>query len=336
MKAFLIKVSLFISSLFLLYFGAHVATMPEKNELQNDFMAAMIDKHQRAEEIGSPKIVIAGGSNIAFNIDSERVQNELQLPVVNLGLNVGLGMDFILEELKDIAGQHDIVFIFMTYFEGLEGTYALRKHTIDHYPKARQYHRFNLNEEVAIHTRNTRNHVRNALVSLVVGRSTDSGPQFKEEESIYSRDYFNDFGDFEGHHGLDPASDLEQRFDFPYRYWEGIGALNDFLQFADESQIRAFYVFPAYPETEFQRNSEAIKRLETDIRNELKMPIIGSPETFLFGEEFFYDTIYHLTREGRERRTTILLEKIGQNEAVQNAVLSSREIRLSYQPEQHE
>ena len=164
MRYFILKSGLFIFSLFILYSVTWFIVTPDQDELGNDYMAAMIDKHERANQIGSPKIVIAGGSNIAFNIDSERVQDELKIPVVNIGLNVGLGLNFILKELKDISEENDIVFLFLTHFEDLDGLYTLRKHTVEHYSKAKKYHQFDLNQELIIHTRNTRNNFRNKIV----------------------------------------------------------------------------------------------------------------------------------------------------------------------------
>jgi len=314
MRYFILKSGLFILSLFILYAATWYVVTPEQRELGNDYMAAMIDKHERADQIGSPKIVIAGGSNIAFNIDSERVQDELKMPVVNLGLNVGLGLNFILEELKDISSENDVVFLFMTYFEDLDGLYALRKHTIEHYSQARIYHQFSLNQEMVIHTRNTRNNLRNKIVSTILGSNRQNEPEFMGDESIYKRNNFNEFGDFEGHHELEPASDLDQRFEFQYQFWKGIEPLNSFSAWADENDITVYYVFPAYPITEFQKNKSVIKKYEHDLRQHLQMEILGNPETFLFEEEYFYDTVYHLTWEGREIRTNLFLNLLKRNE----------------------
>ena len=63
-------------------------------------MAAIIDKHAHADSIKAGKIILAGGSNLAFGIDSKQLEETLGMPVVNLGLHAGLGLHFILEELK--------------------------------------------------------------------------------------------------------------------------------------------------------------------------------------------------------------------------------------------
>lgn len=37
----------------------------------------------------SPKVILVGGSNVAFGLDSEIIQHQLEVPVVNMGLHVG-------------------------------------------------------------------------------------------------------------------------------------------------------------------------------------------------------------------------------------------------------
>ncbi len=329
MKYFLLKTGLFILSLFILYAATWYVVTPEQRELGNDYMAAMIDKHERADKIGSPKIILAGGSNIAFNINSARVQDELNLPVVNIGLNVGLGLNFILEELKDISNENDIIFLFMTYFEDLDGMYALRKHTIEHYGRARKYHQFNLHEELIIHTRDTKNNLRNKIVSglLSVGSERQRAPNVIKNESVYTRSDFNEFGDFEGHHNLEQPEDLGQRFEFEYSFWEGIEPLNSFNAWAEKNNIQVYYIFPAYPDTEFLKNKSVIKKFEDDLRQNLKMEILGEPKSFLLEENFFYDSIYHLNKDGREIRTSRFICMIINHEMVLSSINEAIRLR---------
>ena len=327
MRYFILKSSLFILSLFILYAATWYIVTPERGELGNDYMAAMIDKHERADQIGSPKIVIAGGSNIAFNIDSERVQDELNMPVVNLGLNVGLGLNFILEELKDISSENDVVFLFMTYFEDLDGLYALRKHTIEHYSQARKYHQFNFNEELLIHKRDTRNHLWNKLVSLILDSERQTQHEVLGDESVYTRSHFNVFGDFEGHHELEPRADLGQRFEFEYYFWEGIEPLNSFAQWAKKNNVTVYYIYPAYPKSEFRKNKNVIKKFDNDLQQYLKMKILGNPETFLMDEKYFYDSVYHLNKDGREIRTDLFLELLYKNQSVIETIKKLNELR---------
>lgn len=54
-----------------------------------NYQASLIDKVERLESIQEPKIVLIGDSNLAFGIDSERIEEAFGMPVVNMGLHGG-------------------------------------------------------------------------------------------------------------------------------------------------------------------------------------------------------------------------------------------------------
>ena len=50
------------------------------------------------EQTASPKMVLVGGSNLAFSIDSGLLAEEFGLPVVNMGLAKSVGLGYLLQE----------------------------------------------------------------------------------------------------------------------------------------------------------------------------------------------------------------------------------------------
>ena len=56
-----------------------------------NYQASLIDKVERLESIEEPKIVLIGDSNLAFGIDSEKIEEGHGIPVVNMGLHGGFG-----------------------------------------------------------------------------------------------------------------------------------------------------------------------------------------------------------------------------------------------------
>lgn len=312
MKKFLINISLFLFSLLLLGVAAHYLTYEETTLNQNDFTAAIIDKHQRAAEIGSPKIIIAGGSNMAFNVDSERMQKELGLPVVNTALSVGLGLDFMVHEVIDLANPGDQVYLSTTFFGEVDALYGLKKHTKKFYPRAGNYYRFNLSEELTIFSRELRIRLFDTMYALLGrgGNGVSEPIAVSPTEHLYTRDAFNENGDFVAHYGLPQVEELDQRLTFTYSYWEGIETLQYLQRRAEEKGFSVVYLFPAYPLTDYERNREVLERMESDMRNDLSMPILGDLTSFLFEEELFFDTAYHLKREGKVERTERMIELV--------------------------
>ena len=90
--------------------------------------AALIDKVDRLKNIKEPKIILIGDSNLAFGIQSQRIEDELGMPVVNLGLHCVLGNAFHEQMAKLNIGGGSIVVVCHTSFsdtdEIIDPTYA--------------------------------------------------------------------------------------------------------------------------------------------------------------------------------------------------------------------
>lgn len=80
-----------------------------KPDTENYFYASL-EKTRLLQETPSPRIILFGGSNIAFGIDSEMMAQELGIPVINDGLHAGLGI-IPLNEIRDYIRQGDIIIL---------------------------------------------------------------------------------------------------------------------------------------------------------------------------------------------------------------------------------
>ena len=79
------------------------------------YYAALAMKRERLKTAGSPKIVVIGGSSVAFGIDSKIAEKELGMPVVNFGLYAAIGLKPMLELSLGGIGKGDIVVIAPEY-----------------------------------------------------------------------------------------------------------------------------------------------------------------------------------------------------------------------------
>ena len=79
--------------------------------------AAAIDKERLLRDAPSPRVVLVGGSAMAFGVDSEALAEDLggDYRVVNMGLHAGLGLDFLLNETLDGLREGDVVVISPEY-----------------------------------------------------------------------------------------------------------------------------------------------------------------------------------------------------------------------------
>ena len=78
---------------------------------QESYYAALPVKYDRIKQIEGKKIVVIGGSSVAFGVDSKLVEQELGIPCVNFGLYAAFGLKPMLDLSVDAIGQGDIVVI---------------------------------------------------------------------------------------------------------------------------------------------------------------------------------------------------------------------------------
>jgi hypothetical protein len=308
MKQFLIKTILFLSVSSLLFFSTKFMLKQYKPRNFNDYMAAIIDKHTRVKNINSPKIIISGGSNLAFGVESKMLEEEFKMPVVNMALHAGLGVNFILEQLKQTIKQDDIVLISFEHFMSLDGKYDLKKFTGEIFNESKKFYSINPLEEIKIEIENTRNDIKNFIQKGGIQTSSNN-----DVVSVYSRKAFNELGDVVAHLSLPIPQEITGRKIFTYEYWGGIKELNNFHEYARKRNVQVYYLYPTYPNSEFNKNKRAIELLSEDLNKDLNIKIINKPTDFVYDDSDFFDTVYHLNKSGREKRTKQLINIIKEN-----------------------
>lgn len=81
------------------------------SQYDNTFVGELDEKYDRLHSIKEEKIVIVGGSSVAFGIDSALIEKYTGMPVVNFGLYAALGTKLMLDLSEDGIGEGDLVVI---------------------------------------------------------------------------------------------------------------------------------------------------------------------------------------------------------------------------------
>ncbi len=68
-------------------------------------------KHQRLASLTGPRIILVGGSNLHYGMDSELLQSSLPYDVVNMGIQGGIGLRFMLAEIAPSVRSGDVVIL---------------------------------------------------------------------------------------------------------------------------------------------------------------------------------------------------------------------------------
>ncbi|MEO7357971.1 MAG: hypothetical protein ABIY50_10695 [Ignavibacteria bacterium] len=283
-----------------------------------NYLAAIIDKNNLLDTVKSPRIIFVGASNIAFGIDSEEIEDAFHIPVINMGLHGNLGFDFILNEVKYNLKKGDIIILAIEFYLD-EFDYPTISYLLNVYPQAEQYverdayyYKEKLKFEFAkaqLARKRLFNIFFGKILNLKEAKLIAESDLNLFDTTIYSRNKFNSNGDVISHLDKPSLKDIRGRIQIARKDYSGrIDKMNEFAEFSESKGAKVFYTYPCYPETEFIRNKGPIMDLDKKLSRELKMPVIASPTEFIFPDSLFFDTVYHLNKEGRELRTIRMIE----------------------------
>lgn len=297
MKRFL-KKFLFIGISSILFISAFIVLSPKNN---NHSLASLIDKHKYLEEAKENKMILVGGSNIAMGIDSNMLEKEFNYDVINMGINAGLGLRFMLNDAKQYLEEGDVVIISPEYSQF---TWALNGESVlnimlKEVPKS--INSIDINHLGTL-LANTPEFLRNRIAVTIKGND--------DLETEYDRRAYDSNGDMVSHLGkkskrVNPGNgkmgDIDQ---------EAIKCLNKFYEYATEKGVKVYLSYPVLFDQQYNVWKNDIANLDKVLKNDCNIPIISLPSEYIYNENEIYDTIYHVNEEGRYKRTTQLVKDL--------------------------
>ncbi|MBU1873736.1 hypothetical protein KJ688_08410 [bacterium] len=302
-KSILKKIAVLVGLVIITIAG--VLLIPVKRP--DHFLLASLDKEHRLYQLSSPKIVVVGGSNTIFNIDSRTITNSTGYPVANMGLHAGLGLMFMLNEIEPAVNRGDIVIIMPEYDQFFKeqffgGRIVIRLLSLNpqflRYISTRQQF-FEIMKGLGLETR--------SKIVYLLGQSAD--------EETYSRSAFNEYGDLRAELvGVRPLAKLASET-YKIRHLDEINKpaiqeLNDFYSRMKASGVNVYLALPAVPIEKYSENQVEINDLYHYLKENLEIPMLFTPKTALVPAREFYDTFYHLNTNGRKRYTKVLLNHL--------------------------
>lgn len=276
---------------------------------KDHYLMAFNKKEQLLKTMVSPKIILAGNSSFAFGVNSKKIEDALEMPVVNLGIHGGFRLKFLLNSLKDNIKPGDIV-IFMleysnftkqlTYGETALFQAALYNNSMFTYFEFKHY----------IHMLKSSPALLKIRFKELISRSENQHTHTSSH--IYNAVHFNAYGDYTGHLGLQPKDKLigllhldpETQFNKT-----AIEMLNNFYRHdIQKNNAHCILIFPCIPlEHITEKKLNTLDKLHITLNNDLQFAVIGHPFDSIIPGKFFFDTIYHLNTEGREWNTNRII-----------------------------
>jgi len=289
---------------------------------ENAYDLSIIDKHRYLSEAKSPKIALAGGSNLAFGIDSAAIHDRFSLPVVNMGVHAGFGLGRILDDISQFLQTGDMLLIvpeyshFTSMWNGESAAYEL---IFD----AHQYRLLwsfyyglpsgfsdQLSMRLGIGSSTIRDGLKNGIGKIFKPNKKEQNKEETETNPLaYTRGGFNKYGDHIGHLGME---------NHPFSSSGNLGTINqtylkNFFRLIDTFTKRGIIValsYPSYEEQSFRNSAALIQELDMLFRSKENLSVISTPESYCYPAEYFYDTVCHLNREGRAIRTDQLIQDL--------------------------
>ena len=270
---------------------------------EDAYQAATPDKLKMAASTPSPKVMLVGGSNLAFSIDSELMESELGMPVINMGLAKATGFRYLLEESRPFVKEGDLVIIAAEYelfydlFDGSESLVIMLQHTPG------QFKAITSLAEVQTIAR-----YFTLMMQMKVSGYLRKG---LVDDPVYRRSGINAHGDLTTH--LDLEEQYEPRELFPDGkpfQEEAIKILNRLAADVDRKGGSVVLTYPSLHDEFLERYRGRIDSLDGRLRADLDMEVISDPDDYQFPREMLFDTPYHLRREGREIRTRQLVDDV--------------------------
>jgi hypothetical protein len=277
----------------------------------DNYLAAVLEKDRLIRNTPSPKIILVGGSNLAFGIDSRAIQDSLGMSVVNMGLYAKLGLKYMLAQVRPYISRGDVVVVVPEY-DQFYGDFSNGDNTLNtallYAPNDRigDFIRSYSIVDVVLRPRveNARRSFLHALAASV-GKEQQFFPP--DTNPVYNRRSFNEYGDVVSHigkKGMNPdsifVSHLPPLDDFNA---ETIDDMNEIADKARKVGAHAYFMFPSYIDRSYSINAGAIDSLRRKIEPKLRMPIVATAADFAYPKNLFCDTRYQLNEEGRRLRT---------------------------------
>ena len=270
------------------------------------FMGELKSKYERLKETSGKRIVLVGGSGVAFDCDSALMDDFFpSYEIVNFGMYAGLGTQAVMDLSENYIHEGDIVILspeqseqtFSDYFNGeymwqaADGAFGMLRDLKSENFEAMlgNFPRFALEK----------------LNYVMKG-------QKPQTDSIYQKKSFNTYGDIEldtcRENILPNGYDVNQkvRFTEDVVQPEFMDYMNDWAKRLEKKGAVVWYRYCPVNKLSVE-DMDDLAAYDVFLRQKLDFPVIGNPKNSLMEAEWFFDTNFHLNQPGKEVNTVQLI-----------------------------
>ena len=307
MKRLILRLVCFFLALLAVPLGyfAWVQSLPAMS--RGSLMGSILIKQQLAENTPGARILVVGGSSVPYSIQCEVIQQQTGMPCIAMGATAYLGLEYYLSLLEDHLHQGDLVILapeivmlqdqvsYSTTWMAVENDPGLLAAVpLSYWPgMVSGYYTYSRQK-------------------LDLYRQKGAPTQSPQEQ--YEAFGFGPWGDIPGQResllesGYDKnniltltGDDLAPRV---------LRAIKDFAKKAQAAGARVVMTWAPFDELAYAGTADQLDALQAQLEQQTGLAYLGSLSESMLPGELFYDSNNHLTSQGAELRTQMLLEDL--------------------------
>ena len=286
------------------------------------YLGELADKYYRLRSFDDEnKIVIIGGSSVAFGINSQMIEESLGIPAVNFGLYGPLGTAIMMDLTRGHIHEGDIVILapetdhqtMSMYFNGE----AMWNACDADYTMLFKVRPHDWGEMLGSFW----TYAQNKLRFYIYGKPHPDG--------VYDHDSFNEYGDITFRRDqpvMNDWFDPEVLVDLDPSIIDDdyVAYVNDYIAYCRKQGATVYFSWPPMNGLSVKQDLQGILEYATYVREHFDCPLISNITQYIMEAGYFYDTNYHLTDLGTIDHTARLIQDIqnfmGDGEPVKIAI----------------
>ncbi len=290
----------------ILVFTLCIFTAPQYS---NTIYGVLDEKYERLNSIDEPKLIVVGGSSVAFGLDSALMEEYIDMPTVNFGLYAALGTKVMLDLSKSNINRGDVVVIAPEMSKQTMSMYFNTENTL-----------MALDDDYSM----MRHIDINNSFSLVSGMFSHLADKFAlaregtpDPKGVYNSDSFDKYGDVKYPRPqntmplyYDPSTPItldESIIDDSF-----IDYLNDYIAFCRRRGATVCFSFSPMNRMALSEDydSDELSEFEAMLSDKLDCNLISYAEDYILDAEYFFDSNFHLNDTGVKYRTLRLAQDV--------------------------
>lgn len=291
-------------------------------------------KTHLAKKITSPKLIVISGSNALYGINSELISKKIHRPVVNMGIHAGLPLDWLFTLAETVAKPGDILIL------PLEWEYYMNSFVFPSSWVFRQvaawdidyFYSLNLIRKlIFIFSEPMPDLMTNIYKKMYKNKILKKHPEkmLASQNSILKNYYYqsrsrefalsylntNEYGDLLNTCQLKNKTTIDlDRAAFGLQsqpLYQNLLFLKFAINALEKRGVKVFVTFPPMVKNALTQSALAGEHIHWLLiqLNRLHIKTLGVPNDYMFNKNDFF-AYYHLTCEGRDKRSLILAKSI--------------------------